>query len=411
MAARHINNTRGSGMRRMDGGVMGGLVNRVANSMTSFDEIAVSVPTSQFDLKSIYPLSVTRDIVATASGGAVEQANGEFAIKTDATGDSEADLRSVERARYIAGYDGLAGIGIRVASEPIGNQEIEWGNTDFVNGLSIGIDKDGMFIRLYSGGAVVETQRRADWLNPRADNLDPMEVNVYRIQYRWYGAGPYRVFVTTVGADGIASMSPLATLNGDVSTGPIVEDPNQPIAIRARNLGTTGNPLDVRVMGRSYFVMGDYQPDRRITGAFRIEQSIGTTFVPVIAFRQKAGAYDTVSVKLAGAELVASGANILWNIRVFSEITGGSWAAPPFTADGVETALEFNVGGTSIDTGGVQVWPGGFVAQGSGNTSGQTFADLPRLDMPSGGAVVLLAARSTSGTATVSSVFRAREEW
>lgn len=58
-------------MRRMDGGVMGGLVNRVANSMTSFDEIAVAVPASQFDLKSIYPLSVIRDIVATASSGAV----------------------------------------------------------------------------------------------------------------------------------------------------------------------------------------------------------------------------------------------------------------------------------------------------------------------------------------------------
>lgn len=396
----------------MNGDAAGKLVNRVANSMTSFDEVFTASSYTQFDLKSVYPLSVLRDIVSTAGGGMVTQGSGEYSVQTDTTGASEASLRSVERARYIAGHDGLAGIAVRVEGMPTGNQEIEWGNTDFVNGLAIGVDADGMFVRLYSGGEVVEEQRRSAWINARTDTLNPEKTTIYRIQYRWYGAGPYRVAISGVEPSGRGVALPVTTVLGNTSDGPITLDPNQPVMVRARNLGTTGNPLDVRVMGRQYFVMGDYRPDRRVIGDFRLAQSVGTTFVPLVSFRPRLGVYRSISRKLSGVSITSAGADIIWQVHVFGSLSGGSWASPRNTDSGAESALEVNTTATSI-TGGIQIFGGDFVISGQGNASSASSIDLPSLGMPSEETsdIVTLAARSTSGTATVNSVFRLAEEW
>ena len=385
---------------------------RMSDSASSFDEVAVSVPTMLFDLKSIYPLSALRDITMTTAGGTVTQADAEFSVSTDGDGSSEAVLQSSERARYVAGYDGVAGVAIRVASMPVGNQEIEWGNTDFQNGLAIGIDAGGMFIRLYSGGDVVVEQRRSEWLYPRPEDLDPQETNVYRIQYRWYGTGPYRVAISGIDDFGRGVSLPIASVQGD-RQGPVTLDPNQPIAVRARNQGTTGNPLDVRVMGRQYFVMGDYEPDKRIIGEYRFAQEVGTDFVPLIAFRGRGGVFRSVSRKLSGSSISASGGDVFWQIRLFSGITGGEWAAPRNTDGGAESATEFNVGATAVDGEGVQIFGGDFAVSGQGNSSRIASAELPTLDVPSAADadVVALVARSISGTATVSSALRVQEEW
>lgn len=399
-------------MRRMTGDAAGNFVNRMANAMTSFDELFIASAYSLFDLKSIYPISALRDRVTTASGGTVTQAAAEFSVVTDNTGASEASLQSVERARYVAGHDGLAGIAVRVEGMPTGNQEIEWGNTDFQNGLAIGIDANGMFVRLYSGGSVVEEQRRGDWLNARTDELDPQRTTIYRIQYRWYGAGPFRVSVSGTEPSGRGTKLSLTTVKGNIASGPVTQDPNQPITVRARNLGTTGNPLDVRVMGRQYFVLGDYNPNRRVIGEYRLGQSIGTSFVPLIAYRPRLGIYRSVSRKLSGMSITASGDDVLWQIRLYSAITGGSWAAPSDTDSGAESAVEVNASATSL-TGGVQIFGGDFISAGSGRTSTANNTDLPTLDLPSESAsdIVVLCGRAVSSNATVNSIFRLAEEW
>ena len=384
---------------------------RMDSAMSSFDETSVASPTTQIDLKSVYPLSRYRDRVSTSGDASVTQGNGRFALALGADGGASSDFRSVERARYVAGYDGVPGLALNLDRLPVGNQVVEWGNTDFQDGFVVGVDADGMFTRLYRGGEAVVTRRRKDWSEGRQNALSPLDVHVYRMPYRWYASGPYRLMVDWVDSRGRPSLLPLDVIESADKSMPVTEDPNQPISVRAMNNGTA-EPITAYVMGRQYVVMGGYTPDKRIIGDHRISQSVGTDFVPLIAFRQKSGAYQSVSVKLGGAGVLSS-ENILWEIRALVSVTGGTWRAPRLTDDGEESALEVNADATGFSEAGLQLWVGDPVAGGQGNRSGQASGDLPGLDLPiaAGDGAVVLCARAISGTTTVTSTFRLREDW
>ena len=387
-------------------------LSRLGDSMTSFDETAVSVPSTLIDLKSVYPLSRLRDLAQTTGSATVAQNEGRYEVSLGADGQASATLTSIERARYVAGYDGIPGMAVNLDRMPTGDQVVEWGNTDFVNGFVVGADANGMFTRLYSDGVAVATKRKEDWSQGRNLDVDPLNVHVYRMPYRWYASGPYRLMVDWVDEQGTPGVLPLDVFTSADKSQPITRDPNQPLNLRVQNNGTEA-PITAYVMGRQYVVTGDYNPNRRIIGDFRAQQSVGNTFVPLIAFRQKTGVYTSVSTRLAGVGII-SDRNLIWEARVLSTVTGGTWRAPRLTDSGVETAMEVNTSPTGFAEEGVQVWVGDPVAGGSGNTAGAGRADLPRLELPVGAQNedIVLCARSVSDqTAIVTSVFRIREEW
>ena len=386
------------------------MMSRMATSASSFDETAVVEPRSLFDLKSVYPLSKFRDSVIAENGGFVTQSEGQFIVSTTDDAGSSVIFQSVERARYVAGFDGVPGMAVALNALPTGNQVVEWGNTDFENGFVVGVDAEGMFTRLYSGGEVVKTRRRNEWNSPRLAELDPLDVRVYRMPYRWYASGPYRLMIDHYDEKDTPTVLPVDVMTREDTTKPITEDPNQPISLRIQNNGTA-SPLTARVMGRQYFVMGDYNPDKRIIGERRFTQTVDTTPVPLIAFRQKPGIYNSVSIKIGGIDLLVSGADIFFDVRVFADITGGEWISPRLTDNGVESAVEFNVSADSIAGSGLQIWGGGLVGEGQGKRSSLQSVELPSLDLPGDGEVICLTAQAISGSATVSSVLKVNEEW
>jgi len=387
---------------------------RIGDAMTSFDELSVAVPSLQFDLKSVYPISRLRDKTITEGGGAIVKGAGEFQITTDSAADSSARLQSVERGRYVAGFDSTPGIGLAVPTRPVGDQYIEWGYTDFENGFVVGEDAGGMYTGIYRDGVLVKQTRREDWDHPltgysEQKQLDPSHLTVYRMPFRWYGTGPFELKVS---ADiGLGGQEILAhTEFNPEPEDAITLDPNQPISVRVVNNGTTGNPLTAQVAGRQFYTHGDYNPNRRVTCACRENQTVGTDeFVPLIAFRQKINGYTTISTKLQGATVLTD-EDLAWNIRVYAEVTDGVFEAPPFSDGGQETALDFNTTATTLAVDGVNVY-GDIAPGGTANRSLADQSDLPDLDLPAQGDVVVLCAKSLGGTATVSSVFRAREEW
>ena len=385
---------------------------RVDNAMSSFDETSVASPTTMIDLKSVYPLSRLRDRPSTNGDATISQANGRYELALGSDGNASADFRSVERARYVAGYDGVPGLAVNLDRLPTGNQVVEWGNCDFQNGFVVGVDAQGMFTRLYRGGEAVVTRRREDWSEGRRNTLSPLDVHVYRMPYRWYGSGPYTLMVDWVDSRGRPSLLSLDVVHSADKSMPVTEDPNQPIAVRVQNNGTA-EPIKAYVMGRHYVVMGGYNPNRRIIGDFRAQQTVGQTFVPLIAFRQKLGVYTSISTKLAGVGII-SNENLIWEARVLSDVAGGEWRAPRLTDDGTESAMEVNTIATGFNVDGLQVWVGDPVEGRQGGRSGAGKADLPNLDLPVGAQneVIVLCAR-TVGTqeATVTSTFKIREEW
>lgn len=384
---------------------------RMADGMTSFDEMAAGVPHSLIDLKSVYPISRLRDRISTTGAASVTQAEGRYAVTVESDGGAQAEFTSVERARYVAGYDGIPGMAINLDRLPVGNQVVEWGNTDFVNGFIVGVDSAGMFTRLYSGGEAVSTKRIEYWRYPHnTANLDPRDVHVYRMPYRWYAAGPYRLSVDFIDPSGRATMLPLDVMESSDLSRPVTEDPNQPINVRVTNNGTA-EPITAYVMGRQYLIMGGYNPSQRIVGDFRVNQSIDTDFVPLISFRQKGGQFRSISTRLSGVGLIA-GDDVLWEVRALSDVEGGTWEAPRFTDDGGESAMEVNLSPTAV-TGGLQMFVGDPVPGEQGNFSGALSRDMPDLELPSDDIErnIVLCARSISGTTSVTSVFRIKEEW
>jgi hypothetical protein len=382
-----------------------GLSGRIDSAMTSFNEVQVAVPQTQIDLKSVYPLSQIRDSV-TATEGTVTNSEGAFLLTANAHEDADVYLRSVERGRYVAGFDAVAGIALKIPTRPTGNQTIEWGYTDFENGFVVGEDADGLYTAVYRNGEKILVKRRSEWINPLTDEINPANLTVYRIPFRWYGRGPIKLTIATeLGRTGEITVADSTSLE---DSGPITLDPNQPLSVRIKNNGTESG-LTAHVYGRHFYVLGDYRPDVRVTSDTRIAQSVSTTFVPLIAYREKTGLYSTISNRLQDIQLLVASNDLIWQIRLLPDITGGTFVDPPNTNGGVETSLESNISATAI-TGGLAIYTG-LAQSGSGGNPVALASSLPQIDLPPNPGVFALCARSVSGTATVTSVFNVREQW
>lgn len=374
---------------------------RLDKSMTSFDELVVGIPHTQIELKSVYPISALRDIT-TATNGTVTQSNGAFLCELTADADAVLTFRSAERGRYVAGYDGLAGMGVELPTRPTGNQTIEFGYTDFTNGYVVGEDALGMYTAVYRDGIKTNVRRRADWDNPSLDHLDPEQLQIYRMAFRWYGKGPMRL--------SIANNSGLIQLDksSQIDNGPITLDPNQPLSIKIANNGTAAT-LNAKLYGRQFYIIGDYRPDKRFTSSVRTAQSVSTTPLPLIVYREKEGAYNTISCKMQDVQLLSSGADLIWEVLFNPTVTGGAWVEIDNKDGGVESAIQTNITATAV-SGGISVYKG-LAAAGVANRSSAQDKQLPSLELPGSPRVYALVARSVAGTATVTSVFNIAEEW
>lgn len=374
-------------------------LSRVYQGMTSFNELGVSQNNSLINMQSVYPISKQRDIVEGLNGGNVTQSKGEFIVSTTSDPDSEILLRSIERGRYVAGYDSIAGIGIRLPERPTGNQIIEWGYTDFENGISIGEDADGIFLAIYNDG-VQEVKKYLNF------DIVKTDLNIFRIGLRWYGRGPASVDLA-VEIDGVPQTKTVfdsSILKGKVFT----KDPNQPISVRIKNNGTA-SALNAMVGGRQYHIRGIYNPLFRISSQTREEQSFNTTdFVPAVSIRQKSGDYKTISTKLAGLATLTSD-DVLFQVRIFNDLTGAVWEDPTFSDSGNESAMEFDTSATAI-SGGIKVYEG-IISGGKGSAAAVGSVALPNLELPNDGNIISLCVKGIGASGTATSIVRIREEW
>lgn len=391
-------------MKEIADHMTGRVAARSAVSMSSFNEMATYFPEMQVDLKSTYPISEQRDRIIASNGGDVSQTDAEFRVFTSADASSSVVFQSVERGRYVAGMDGIAGVAIRIPERPTGNQVVEWGYTDFTNGFVCGEDVDGVYFGIYRDGTLIQKVYRENWLYD-VPGYDPANLTIYRWPFRFYGMGPIRLTIAGV-SDGRGTVFDAHYLT-QTDELPVITNPEQPLAVRIQNNGTADN-LEAFVAGRQFEVCGVYDPLFRVTSARRLSQSVGTTFIPLVSYRQKTGAYESINTRFSGVSILADD-DLIIQLRVLSTLTGASWQNPPNTNNGVETAMEYDASATAV-SGGLQVYESLFAGGQGGQTSALS-TEIPRLDLPGQNQVVGLVARSISGTATVSSVVRVREAW
>lgn len=384
------------------------IAERIGRTLNGINSVQVSESYPVISLKSNYGLSSLRDVVTVTGTGNVTNVIGDgyYSVFTGTTAGSTATLDSVERGRYVSGSVANPGVGVRIPTLPTGDAVARWGYFNDDTGLGFGVDSSGVFIfRRFNG--VDDIVRQADWddpldgTGPSGASFDLNDYNIFATPFRWYGSGPaiFEVSGSNTGTDTIFAHQ----LKAENEL--IVSDPNLQLRIEVDN-GTTEQNLEVRVGGRQFSILGRYQPNRRITSERRLLQSIGTTFVPIISFKQKP-AFDSVSVKTSGFSVLASNAPLLMQVRIDPLLTGAVFAAPQDSLAS-ETALDFDYQATAI-SGGLCIYQD-VQAAGAGTNIIGGEQDVPEFDLPVN-VNVTLCARSISGTATVSTVFRAKEEW
>lgn len=385
---------------------------------SQFNELRVSEKNSIVELKSVYGLSELRDITV----GTVDNNSVEFVITTGAAGADVSYLQSIERGRYLAGFAAEAGIGVRTESMPTGDQVMRWGLFDDQNGAFFGVDSTGIFVAIrrqnpspppvFNETIIYQNSWNIDSLDgtgPSGLTLNLADGNIFQIVFTWYGYGviEYRVVVQNP-----------ETLAQEVITvhryKPVMEtsftDPNLPLRGEADNGGTPDNPLELFVSGRQYSIIGNVNPEFRITAASRSTTPPSAATQALISFRRKpifpAGSNraNSVSVKLQSLDLAPS-APLFYEVVLGGTVAGAYGAVPGIPVN--ETALEVNLT-PGIPVGGISVFKG--VAAGGGGNRVLASSELLDLEL-AGTDPITLVVETISGSNQILSTLSLKEEW
>jgi hypothetical protein len=396
-------------------------IDDVGPSVSSqFDELRTAQRTPIVELQSVYGLSDLRDLVEITGDGTVTNTTVEYQLSTTTGAADSATLDSVERGRYMPGFAGLAGIGVRIPEPPTESQVFRWGLLDDENGAFFGESvADGIFVAIRRAGAETIIPQTAwnidplDGTGPSGLTLDLALGSIFQITFSWYGYGVTEFNVV---------MQNPATLAQEVITvnryRPANEtsltDPNLPLRAQIENNGATDAARDLFVGGREYCIIGEFNPEFRITSDRR-EVTVGTAGLPVLSFQRKpifptgADRPNSVSITLEGVDIV-TGSDIYFQIIVNGTLNG-TFDNFPTTNTAIpddETALLVNNTATTI-TGGQVVYQG--VAAGVPGASRElATAALLSFELPDEQPVSLVIGTFTA-TSAVSAVFRVTEEW
>lgn len=405
-------------------------IDREMGKFGPFGEVQTANISSVMAPKSNYEISVQRDEVIEDGVRLDDPKNstrvdtvdsGEYQLTNPANADAETVHQTARRGRYIPGFGARAGIGFRRpdSEKPEGNQEYRWGYFDSDDGFFFGEDTDGLFIaRRKNGtqGKIYQQDWNYDTLDGSEDesfrsnqsqNTSGFDINlsdghIFQIDYSWYGFGVIVFKVTTWDEWNrqVPTIAHILNVKGE----PSVRDANLPISYSIKNNGTASEK-SLYVAGRSYQILGDYDPDVRQKSVDRIGFSVSTTWRPVISIRKKE-AFRNVSVASAQYNILST-EDVLFHWRLGPTLTGANFTTPDFI-DPNETGLEVDNEATAV-TGGERL-SGLNSSGGGGNKSLDTASDPAPLELPDRQEATLVC-RTVSGTATTTVTANWVEEW
>ncbi|WP_165868464.1 hypothetical protein [Natranaerovirga hydrolytica] len=387
---------------------------------SQFDELRTATRTPIIELQSVYGISELRDIVNTVGSGTVTNTTVEYQISTTTGATDEATLDSVERGRYMPGFAAQAGIGMRIPASPTQDQIFRWGMFDDENGAFYGQSiADGIFVGIRRAGVdtiIPQTAWNIDPLDgtgPSGITLDLSLGNIFHVTFSWYGYGVIEFNIVVQNPATLAQE--VVTVNRyRPANETSLADPNLPLRAQIENNGTTDGARDIFVGGRQYSIIGEFNPEFRITSERR-NVTVGTAGFPVLSFQRKtifpAGSArpNSVSVTLEGLDIVTD-EDVFFQIIVDGTLNGTfvNFPTANTTIPNDETALLVNINSTTI-TGGQVVYQG-VAAGGPGASRDLATASLLSFELPDLQPVTLVIGTFT-GTSAVSTVFRVTEEW
>lgn len=382
----------------------------ISEESSLFGESKTVQRTPIIELNSSYGTSALRDITQTTGSGSITLADGEIVMQTGATSGSKAYLDSAEIGRYIPGYGAEIGIGFRLDSIPSGTKDIMWGGQDSeeANGFFFGHDSTGLYVALERNNSFTKVYQ-SSWNIDKLDGngqsgvtIDPTKGNIYQIEFSWYGYGQI-VFGIVGVINNRQTVIPCHQISNFSTTS--VLSPNLRVHAQLNNNDDSEN-LKAYVGGRQYSIVGIYVPKYRFTGQWRASVNTSTTVIPLISFRRKTDFNDR-SIRIQGYDSIVGTEPCVLEIRIGSTLTNASFVNPTnYTA--AETALETDISATAVTAGNV-VWTQ-LLEAGSNKNNENLTANNVEFDIPNG-QILTMCVRTVTGTGTITSALRMREEW
>lgn len=405
---------------------------------TQFNELQTEERTTIIDLNAIFPLSELRSNTHGLDQN-VTSDDTEHHLSTSANTNDEAHLETVERGEYTAGYQVIAGNGVRVPKYPTGDSVIRWGyyeqdNTHdtVLDGFYYGIDADGLFVARARGGQI-ERVYQDNWNGDPLDStgksgvdIDMADGYVTQTQFVYYGYGSVDMKFLIPESDtkpGHSSTIVTAhTFNADGETS--IKNTNLPLHQEISSGGTSNDALDLFVGGRQFSLIGQETTNSRTTGHYYPEQTgvDDTKWHHLISFQLKDGTdvgttdFTKLLAEVTGFEITTDNTAYRWQIRRGTTPSGPTWQNPTSAEDHqdeaglkVDTAsadiqdVDDNLTGVMVD--------GGSLSSGANNDD--TLIEVGATGTIAASEIVSLVAKAVpGGTGTLSNIYlRAKERW
>lgn len=355
--------------------------------------------------------SIFRDEVSETGSATVTVVNeSEYKLSTTASGSDECYLESRQVCRTYPGQGAEIGVSVRSPDAFTGSQEVTFGLDDGENGVGFGRNASGFFTWTRNGGSITRVQS-SSWnvdpmtgLGPSGLSLDPTTVTRFIVEYSSTFLGLINFYVIAWNTSTKEAEKILVHRWAPVS-GALESIPFGPIRINLEN-GGTATARDFFVSELWFSTQGRQLPSRvtRECFSFRLGLTPGTTVIPAITWRRKAGAkFQRPRIAITGFEYIISGANMIITIREdHTTLTGAAYGGTQVSVN--ETSIEADISATAT-TGGTNRNQGFYT--GAGVKDLIFPVDIPKYPKPIG--VVM---RTISGTATrVDLSLRGIEEW
>ena len=237
-----------------------------------------------FDIKSFYGISYLRDTINIIGLGDVNLDTSELKLEVSNTNDL-ASIQTNRRGQYMAGYSSEVGIGIRIPNQLIGTQEVKFGYFDNNNGYYFKITSNDFIIGILDDGIPIEYSSN-DFNIDKLDGtgrskyiLDLSKGNIFRILFSWYGYGS--IMFTIVGLNTVINIHRITKI-GSTST----RHPHLPINVSLKN-NSENTTQQIFLGGRSYAILGEYNPQIRHNFYYYYLFNLGTSLVPIYSIKKQ----------------------------------------------------------------------------------------------------------------------------
>lgn len=371
------------------------------------------------ELNAVANLSKLRDDTQEEGNGVVKDNGSEYIVRHQGAGDL-ARLASAERGRYIPGNTSDVGVGVRFDSTPTdGDIECIWGyfhmeidsngdpTTNIKDGYIVGVDTTDIFFEVIKSGTSLHKEYKNNWNIDPNINIDLTDGNIFQINYTYYGYGLIKLQIVDSDDGEQQKLKDLHSvrIRGETS----LNNSNLKVGGMIKSTNSTDD-ITMFVAGRQYATNGPYTPNIRITTENRLQQTVGTgeEYTPIMTFKRKFDERQT-PIELYGMEIL-SNQDLLVDVHIDTSLTGETFEEISNQLSG-ETSVEVDTSATNVDLSqGVKVYETLINGGDQANRSDITTQDNLPLSIPDQ-STVTLSARAISTEATVSTVFKVKEEF